>query len=114
MQVIGLPCHIIRNGRGGVASSRGEDPKYRSPEKTRRRRALARSHAAGLTAEQAAKAAGIPRALSAAPCPDDSIYSILSRLGVRRDYLAVLVRLSYLSSLSRNRLWNRTIVMEGE
>jgi len=29
---------------GGVASSRSEDPKYRSGEKTRRRRALAQSH----------------------------------------------------------------------
>jgi putative transposase len=41
MQVIGLPCHVIRNGR--AASRDGEE-------------------LAGLTAEQAAKAVGIPRA----------------------------------------------------
>ena len=29
--------------------------------------------------------------------PDDSIEAMASRLGVRRDYLTVLVRLSYLS-----------------
>ena len=40
MQVFGLPGHLIRNGRGGVASS-AEDPEHRSGEKTRRRGALA-------------------------------------------------------------------------
>ena len=62
MQVIGLPCHVIRNGR---AASRLLAAKIPNIEATRRRDGVARwrgAIAAGLTAEQAAKAVGIPRA----------------------------------------------------
>lgn len=61
MQVIGLPGHIIRNGR---AASRLLDAKTPNIEAARRRDAVARwrgAMAAGLTAEQAAKAVGAPR-----------------------------------------------------
>jgi len=60
MQVFGLPAHIIRNGR---AASRLLDAK-RHDEAARRRDAVARWRTAqrdGLTAEQAAAAAGVAR-----------------------------------------------------
>ena len=62
MQVIGLPCHVIRNGR---AASRLLAAKTPNLEATRRRDAVQRwrgAMAAGLSAGQAAKAVGVPRA----------------------------------------------------
>ena len=62
MQVIGLPCHVIRNGRAALRLLAAKIPNI---EATRRRDGVARwrgAIAAGLTAEQAAKAVGIPRA----------------------------------------------------
>ena len=44
MQVFGLPSSYYPQRPGGVASSRSEDPGYRSGEKTRRRSAMAASH----------------------------------------------------------------------
>ena len=59
MQVIGLPSHVIRNGR--AASRLGDE----DIEAARRRDAVARwrqAMADGLPSEQAAHAAGFPRA----------------------------------------------------
>jgi putative transposase len=62
MQVFGLPSHIIRNGR---AASRLLAAKTPDIEAARRRDAVQRwrgAMAAGLSAGQAAKAVGVPRA----------------------------------------------------
>ncbi len=62
MQVIGLPSHVIRNGR---AASRLLAAKTSNIEAARRCDAVQRwrgAMAAGLTAEQAAKAVGVKRA----------------------------------------------------
>ncbi len=62
MQVFGLPGHVTRNGR---RASRLLDAKTANIEAERRRDAVARWRAAmraGLTAEQAARAVGVPRA----------------------------------------------------
>jgi len=62
MQVVGLPAHVIRNGR---AASRLLAAKTPHIEAARRRDAVQRwrgAIAAGLSAEQAANAAGVPRA----------------------------------------------------
>jgi len=62
MQVFGLPGHLIRNGR---AAPRLIDAKTPNIEAASRRDAVARWRRAiadGLTAEQAAKAVGVPRA----------------------------------------------------
>jgi putative transposase len=61
MQVIGLPAHIIRNGR---AASRLLAAKTPDIEAARRRDAVGRwrgAMAAGLSAAQAARAVGVPR-----------------------------------------------------
>ena len=62
MQVFGLPAHIIRSAR---RASRLLDAETSNIAAARRRDALARWHGArraGLTAEQAAQAVGVPRA----------------------------------------------------
>jgi hypothetical protein len=62
MQVIGLTCHVVRNCRAASRILAAKTPNIEAP---RRRGGVARCRgamAAGLTAEQAAKAAGIPRA----------------------------------------------------
>lgn len=61
MQVIGLPCHVIRNGRAAARLLAAKTPNI---EAARRRDAVQRwrgAIAAGLTAEQAAKAVGVAR-----------------------------------------------------
>jgi transposase InsO family protein len=62
MQVFGLPGHVTRNGR---RASRLLDAQTPSIEAARRRAAVARWHGArraGLNADQAARAVGVPRA----------------------------------------------------
>jgi DNA-binding transcriptional regulator YiaG len=62
MQVIGLPCHVIRNGGAAARLLAAKTPDI---EAARRRDAVHRwrgARAAGLSAGQAAKAAGVPRA----------------------------------------------------
>ncbi len=62
MQVIGLPSHIIRNGRAASRLLAAQTPDI---EAARRRDAVARwrgAMGAGLSAGEAAKAVGIPRA----------------------------------------------------
>jgi putative transposase len=62
MQVFGLPGHVTRNGR---RASRLLDAETANIEAERRRDAVARwrgARRAGLTAEQAAQAVGVPRA----------------------------------------------------
>jgi len=62
VQVIGLPSHIIRNGRGASRLLAAKTPDI---EAARRSGAVARwrgAMAAGLSAGEAAKAVGVPRA----------------------------------------------------
>src|SRR3954471_18771958 len=62
MRVFGLPGHVIRNGRRASRLLAAETPNIAA---ARRRDAVARWRAAmraGLTAEQAAQAVGVPRA----------------------------------------------------
>ncbi|WP_210163053.1 helix-turn-helix domain-containing protein, partial [Salinarimonas rosea] len=62
MQVFGLPCQVIRNGR---VASRLIGAKTPDIAATMRRDALARwrrARSAGLDAEEAAQAVGVPRA----------------------------------------------------